>query len=269
MRVGVVRTDLGDGVYFADLVSNIQRPQASSAPGQARTIRRPTDTELEAILNDFALLSLRATDVAATVDTSVKDTLLIRQGATHNFITITVTAGAATPKTTIRDDLNAAFVANGMDLVASVVGTNQIQIDTVAPNSGPGAYIEIDTNVLSTLNDQIGYAAGGVIAAGLSVAALQAAVYPTPTTIDVSGATLTGLSTFANLTLAQRIALGTPLAEAIAPELVETGDALRSFAIGAIAEARAATFQPQGLPAGIGVAVVENDGVTALTYMGQ
>ena len=50
--------------------------------------------------------------------------------------------------------------------------------------------------------------------------------------------------------------------------MTETGDALRSFAIGAIAEARAATFQPYGLPAGVGVAVVENDGVTPLTYQG-
>jgi hypothetical protein len=180
-----------------------------------------------------------------------------------------VTSGAVTAKTTIRDDLNAAFTANGLDLTASIAGTNQIQIDSAVPNSGPSAYVEVDTVANgSTLNNAIGYAVGGVTEVGLTVAALQAAAYPSPTTIDVSGATLIGLSTFANLTLAQRIALGTPLADAIAPHIVETGDALRSFALGSIAEARAATFQPHGLPAGIGVAVVENDGVTPLTYMG-
>jgi hypothetical protein len=77
MRVGIVRTDLGDGIYFADLRTKAQGLQASLSPSpfQAMTVRRPTDAELEAILNDFALLSLRATDVAVNVDTSVNDTL--------------------------------------------------------------------------------------------------------------------------------------------------------------------------------------------------
>ena len=270
MRVGVVRTDLGNGIYFADLVSNIQRPQASSAPGQARTVRRPTDQELEDVLFDHAVLSLRATDVAATVDTSVNDTLRIRQVASGAFLVIVVTSGAGTAKTVIAADLNAAFVAAGLDLVANIVGTNQIQIDSVASdNSGPEAYVEIDTvGNGSTLNTAIGYAAGGVIETGLTVAALQAAVYPGATTIDVSTATITALSTFADLSAALQAALVLAIADLVAPQLVETGNALLSFAQGSIATARAATFQPHGYPAGVGVAVVENDGVTPLTYAG-
>lgn len=266
MRVGIVRTDLGNGIYFADLVSNVQRPQASSAPGQARTIRRPTDVELTDVLNEHAVLSLRGSDTNANVDTSVNDTLRIRQAG--NYIVIAVTSGAATPKTTIRDDLNAAFLANGLDFIASVVGTNQIQIDSVAPNSGPSAVLDIDTiGNGSTLNTPLGFA-DGFTATGLTVAALQAATYPAPTTIDVSAATIVALSTFASLTTAQQTALVTAIADAIAPQIIETGDALRSFAIGAIAEARSATFQPHTLPAGVGVAVVENDGVTPMTYQG-
>jgi len=266
MRVGVVRTDLGNGIYFADLRSDVQRPQTSSAPGQARTVRRPTDAELTDALNAYALLSLRGTDTNANVDTSVNDTLRIGQGGV--YVAIAVTSGAATPKTTILADLNAAFTANNLNFVASIVGTNQIQIDTVVPNSGPGAVLDIDTIANgSTLNTPLGFA-DGFTATGLTVAALQVAAYPTPTTIDVSQATLGALSTWTNLTVAQKFDLWTAIADAIAPELVETGDALRSFAIGAIAKARAATFQPTGLPAGIGVAVVENDGVTPLTYQG-
>jgi hypothetical protein len=228
-------------------------------------------------LNQWAILSARATDVAATVDTSVNDTLRIRQAATDAWTTITVTSGAGTAKTTIRDDLNAVFQAPlaPLPFVASIVGTNQIQIDTVATdNSGPSARLEIDTNVASTLNNAIGYAAGGLILTGLTVAALEAAVYPGGTVVDVSAATINALSTFADLTTVQQALIRdgdneNGIADVVAPRLVETGEVLRSFAYGVIGTLGLATFQPggarAGLPAGAVGSILEDDGVTAFS----
>ncbi len=270
MRVGIVRTDLGNGIYFADLRSNVQRPVASSAPGQAMTIRRPTDVELGGVLGEYAILSLLATNTSASVDTSSNDTLRIRQSTSASFVVIAVTSGASTAKTVIVDDLNAAFVANSFDLVASIAGTNQIQIDSTSTNMGPGSYVGIDTVANgSTLSTAVGYSSSGVTAAGLTVSALQTAVYPTSSTIDVSSATISALSTFSDMDTTSLAALVEAIADAVAPHIVETGPAMLSFAHGSISKARAAAFQPHGYPAGIGVAVVENDGTTALTYMGQ
>jgi hypothetical protein len=274
MRIGFTRTDIGP-LYIDDIENRSQRNFSSEPRGQSRYFARAASADLEAALDQWAILSARATDVAATVDTSVNDTLRIRQNATDAWTTITVTSGAGTAKTTIRDDLNAVFQAPlaPLPFIASIVGTNQIQIDTVATdNSGPSARLEIDTNVASTLNNAIGYAAGGVILTGLTVAALEAAIYPGGTVVDVSAATINALSTFADLTAAQQALIRdgdneNGIADVAAPRLVETGLVLRSFAYGVISQLRSATFQPGGtrigLPAGAVGSILEDDGVTA------
>jgi hypothetical protein len=275
MRIGFTRTDIGP-LYIDDIENKSQRNFSSEPRGQSRYYARATAAQLQVALDNWAILSARATDVAATVDTSVKDTLRIRELATDAWTTITVTSGAATAKTTIRDDLNAVFQAPGAPLpfIARISGTNQIQINTVAPNSGPSARLEIDSNVVSTLNDQIGYAAGGVILTGLTVAALEAAIYPGGTVVDVSAATINGLSTFADLTAAQQALIRdgdseNGIADIAAPRLVETGLVLRSFAYGVIGTLGLATFRPGGarigLPAGAVGSILEDDGVTAFT----
>jgi formaldehyde-activating enzyme involved in methanogenesis len=220
-------------------------------------------------------LAATGTDTNAAVDTQTgpNTDLLIRALPGASFTTISVTSGLAVPKTTIRDDLNTAFALNGLPFSASVVGTNQLRITSTV--AGPAAYLEIDTNVLSTLNDVVGYAAGGVVLAGSSYAALlaavQAAVYPAPTTIDVSAATIVGSDPgFALLSAPDQAALAAAVADLVAPQLVETGLVELSFVQGILSELIDPTFQPggarAGLPAGVAAAVVENDGVTPYTY---
>jgi len=276
MRIGFVRTDI-QKLYVDDIENTSQRNFSSEPRGQSRYFRKATSTELQAVLDQYALLSVRGTDTNANVDTSVNDTLRIRQGASDAYTVIAVTSGAATPKTTIRDDLNAVFQSptNPLPFIASVVGTNQLQIDTVAPNAGPDARLQIDTvGNGSTLNTPLGYAAGGVILTGLSVTALEAAIYPTPTTIDVSSATINALSTFSLLTTAQQDlirdgASENGIADVAAPRLVETGMVLLSFAYGVISKLRSSAFQPGGtrvgLPAGVAAHVTQDDGVTTFT----
>jgi hypothetical protein len=211
-------------------------------------------------------------DTNATVDTSANDTLRIRRFPGEAYTVIAVTAGVGTAKTVIRDDLNTAFLSNNIPFLASIVGTNQLQIATIAPNVGAGATLDLDTFANgSTLNTPAGFT-DGVTQTNPSLATMigvfQAAVYPTATTIDVSAATITTTGTAPGLSPANQALFAAAMADMVAPELVETPTALLSFAQGSIAAARAATFQPHGYPAGVGVAVVENDGVTPLTYEG-
>jgi hypothetical protein len=199
------------------------------------------------------------------VDTSANDTLRIRVNGA--YVDIAVTSGAATPKTTILADLNAAFLTNGYPFVASIVGTNQIQIDTTI--AGQNALLDIDTFANgSTLNTPLGLTDGATLTP-LTLTALRTAVYPTTTTIDVSSATVTALSTFANLTTTQQADLVDGIADVIAPSLIETGPALLSFAYGNLSKLRDTTFQPGGsrigLTAGPAVAVLADDGVTPFT----
>jgi hypothetical protein len=101
------------------------------------------------------------TDTAASVNTTVNKTLLIRDTATHAYSSITVTSGAATAKTTIVTDLTAGFLSAGLALTAVIAGTNQIKITTTA------GYIDIDTVAHgSNLNTAVGFPAGNTIVNG-------------------------------------------------------------------------------------------------------
>jgi hypothetical protein len=232
-----------------------------------------TAADLLVPLNKWAILSILSSDNNANVNTVGANVLKIKSSAAASYTSITVTAGAVTAKTVIRDDLNARFAlaSDPMPFTARIVAaTNKIQIDTVAPNSGPSAYLQLDNAVGgSTLNALIGLP-NGVTMTGLPVATLIAAVYPTPVTVDVTSATLNALSSFSLLTTAQQGLLldgddENGIADIVAPRLVETGPVLLSFVFGNISKLRNAAFQPGGdrigLPAGVAVHVVADSGV--------
>jgi len=267
MRAGFVnRTDLPKGLYISDVENTSQRCFSSEPRGQSRYLSRPTDSELLAVLETVAPVTIRGSNTAATVDTTVANgtKLNIRNSASGSYIQVTVTSNAALPKTTIRDELNAEFIAEGLGLTARISGTNQITIDTTA--KGPTAYVAISATTPSTaaLHTVLGLAAAAT--PGLSLAAWRTAVYPTLTTINVSSATILALSTFALLPAASQTALVAAIQDIIAPEFIETGLVLLSFAYGILGKAADPTFQPGGdrigLTAGPALAILEDDGVT-------
>lgn len=274
MRIGIVRTDLGRGVYLADLASHNQYPYANGSPGEARTLRRPTDAEWDAALGAYPIpVLVVGTDTAATVDTTSNDTLRIRANPGDAFTVIAVTAGGTTAKTTIESDLNTAFGSNNLPFLASIVGTNQLQIESTI--TGPTAYLEIDTVANgSTLSTAVGFAAGGVVLQGASLASLRAAVEAvvySGTTFDVSEANIISADAgFAELSAGDQTALATAIADIVAPQFVESGDVLLSFASGVLSVLRDANYRPDGdrvgLPVGEAVYATENDGSTAFTY---
>lgn len=280
MRVGIVRTDISR-VYLADLENTSQRNFSSEPPGQSRYISRPTDAQLTAALVAGGTnLSILGTVAGATkVTNGPSNVLRVKTSAAASFSVITITSSAALANATVITDLNAAFLAAGLPLVARL-GNSGTPLQVLIENttSGPSAYLEIDTTANgSTLNTALGFAAGGVILNGLTPATLRTAVYPTGTTINVASATITALSsspavanaTIANLTTVQQAAIVLAIQDAVAPKIIETGRALLSFDRGIIAKLRSSAFQPggtrSGLPAGVAAAVVANDGSTVFS----
>ncbi len=270
MRVAAVRSDISK-IYLSDVESRTQRNFSSEPPGQSLYLQKPSSETLLSVLNAKAILSVIGTDTNANVNTSSNSAFRIKTSP-GSFTVLSVTAGVSVSKETIVADLNTGFLNNGLNVVASITGTNQIRLDTVAPNSGPTAVLRIDTAANgSTLNALIAaaWAASPPNLSGLSVSALSTALYPTATTVDVSDATLDALSTFTSMSTASKADFYAALRDVVAPYLVETGLVLLSFAYGSLSKMRSSSFQPGGarvgLPAGVGVAVVEDDGVTPFT----
>lgn len=268
MRAGFVnRTDLPKGLYVDDIEDTSRRNFSSQPKGQSRLLRRPTDAEVQAVLTATAFVSARATNTSATVDTSTNDTLRIKTSASAAFTAIEVTSSGTAAKTVIAADLNAAFIANGLSLLATVAGTNQIQIETT---TGTAAVIIDSDGNGSTLSTAVGFTAGGVTVAALTVAALRTGVYPTATTINVASATLLALAgNFANLAAGKQTAYTSAVQDLIAPSFTETSLVLLSFVNGTLGKAAASTFQPGGarigLTAGPAIACVADDGSTPYT----
>lgn len=271
MRVAIVRSDI-QKVYLDDIESRSQRCFSSEPAGQSRYFHKPTDAELQAVLDAYAPLTIRGTNTAATVDTTVPNgtKLNIKSSASAAYTQVTVTSSATLPKTQIVAELNAAFSSAGLGLVARISGTNQVTIDTTA--KGQHAYIAVSASSPSAadLHTVLGITAAATTP--LTVAALKTAVYPTSVTVNVAPATINALSTFSLLETAQQTALDNAIADLVAPSLVETGPVLLSFVYGKLSKLRSADFVPGGpvastiarigLPAGVAAAVVENDGST-------
>lgn len=270
MRVAAVRTDIGK-VYLSDIENRSQRNFSSEPAGQSRYLSKPTDAALLAVLTTYGLLTRLGSDTAGTVDTTVANgtKLNIRVGTSGAYTQVTVTSSATLTKAQVAADLNSAFVSASLPLVARVTAATKIAIDTTSGSSS--AHIDISASSPSTgaLHTVLGLATGATT--GLTVAALKTAVYPTSVTVDVSTGTIAALSTFANLSPTAQAALVTAVADLVAPQLVETGPVLLSFAYGVMSKLRSASFQPGGarvgLPAGVGVAIVANDGSTPYTLL--
>lgn len=272
MRIGIVRDDLPKGIYIDDIENTSQRNFSSQQKGQSRYLKKPTDAEITAFLTEDAVVpvSTTGTDTAATVDTSSNDTLRIRRGASDAYVVVTVTSGATTAKTVIANDLNLAFLNQGLPFVASVGASNELIIKSKAPNTGPSGRLQIDTVANgSTLSTAVGFNVAGVIVSGVTTAAFKAVVYPTSTNIDVGTASLTALFSTSELEVPELEILIEQTQDFIAPRFVETGMVLRSFSSGVISQLSSPDFQPGGdrgnLTAGTAAAVLADDGVTIFT----
>jgi len=177
MRVAIVRSDISK-VYLDDVENTSQRCFSSEPVGQSRYFHQTTDAELLAVLNAYAFLTDLGSVGAATFATNgvaTDNKLNVKTSAAAAFTQVAVTIGAAVPIATIVSDLNAGFAAAGLGLTARADATNHVAIDTTA--KGPAAYFQISaaSPTAGTLQTILGLGLGPL--SGLTVAALNSAVY--------------------------------------------------------------------------------------------
>ncbi len=263
MRIGIVRTDIAR-IYLSDIENASQRDFSSQPKGQSRYLEYPTDAQLTAVLNKYALATLLGTNTSTFNTTGSNATKLnIRTTSSASYVQVTVRSGAAVTAAQIVSDLNLAFKNAGIAALARVAGTS-VAIDTTL--GGPGVNLDLDASTPSTATLQTVLGLSTSPVAGVTLSALKAAIYPTATTVNVASATILALGGLTNLSAAQQTALVGAVQDLVAPRLVETGPAIRSFAYGILSKMASSSFQPGGarskLPAGIACVVLADDGST-------
>ncbi len=277
MRVGIVRSDMGAGVYVADISSRNQYPYASAAHGQSRTFRKPVDSELLSVIKANPLpVAVTGLNTSTAIDTRLATGLSIRASKSASFTTIPVSPTGAALKTDISAQLNSGFASAGLPLSASVVAPNELRIQSV--NKGPGAYVEVNSQGSAGFSGSLAFVAGLVAgpaaapAAGVLLAALKSAVYTGSifnvgaTAVTAAGVTVnTGASANFGLLGSGSSQFVEKVAELVAPKLFETGDVLLSFSKGNMADLRSPKYVLHGVT-GAALYATQDDGGTPFSY---
>lgn len=279
MRIGIVRSDMGAGVYVADISSRNQYPYASAVRGQARTVRKPVDSELLSVIKANPLpVAVTGLNTSTAVDTRLATGLSVRAVKGSAFTTIPVSPTGALLKTDISAQLNAGFATAGLPLTASVVSPNELRIQSVA--KGPGAYVEVNSQGSAGYSGSLafvtGLVAGPAAAPSTSalLAALKTALYTGAifnvgaTAVTAAGVTVnTGASSNFGLLGSGSSQFVDKVANLVAPKLYETGDVLLSFAKGDLADLRKTTYVLHGVT-GAAIYATQDDGSTPFSYPG-
>jgi len=277
MRIGVIRGDLPGPIFLADLETVSQRDPAIEPPGQTYYVSRPTTAELETVLASTvgAGATTQGSNISATFPLTIgagTQTLKIRASAAAAYTVVLVPLAAYNTLADLVAGVNTVLVGTGFVARAGVAtGTFAIESTTYGVNS----YLQVDSTIGgSTFNTPAGFLAGGVVRTMPAAASYITACNPIGA-LDVSTATMNGVGVGTNSTALAFIpalrGTQTALAQAIAPRIVETEVALRSFQVGNIAGFKSANFCPDSrrlppLPSGPAIAVVQDDGVTAFAY---
>jgi hypothetical protein len=185
-------------------------------------------------------------------------TVLIPQAAYSTLATLAAAIDSVTRPYGVAGRVNAA--GNGIALESLTYGVNSyLQNDTVVGGS--------------VANTDLGLA-NGAIRTMPAAATFITALNPIDGTLDVSVATINGVGSSTNSTALALIpssrGVQEALADAIAPQLVETPSVLDSFLVGQISELLNANFNPDtrrvpALTSGAAVSVIQDDGVSVFT----
>lgn len=275
MRAGIIRSDLGKGVYISDIDSRSQYPYASVVGGQSRTLRRPADSEILDLVKANPLpVAITGLNTSTAVDSRLATGLSVKASAGGTYSTIPIGPTAAAQKTYIAAQLNSGFASAGLPLSASVVGVNQIRITT--SRTGEDAYVAIQGSGgnSGSLNFVLGMAAGAFAgpAQATLAAALLASVY-TGQRFDVGSGAISAAGYTVNTGAPVNYGLlgsgfadfKETVADLVAPELVAGGDVLLSVAQGVMSKLRDPNFYYDGVT-GAALYVTGDDGTTPFTY---
>lgn len=263
MRIAIVRTDI-QKIYLSDIENSSQRDFSSEPKGQSRYFVHPTDAQLTAVLNQYALATLVGSNTQNFDTTGSNGTKLnVRTTAAGAYKQVTVRSGLAVTAAQIVADLNVGFRDQGVAALARVAGT-AVAIDTTA--GGPNVSLQISASLPSTATLQTVLGLSTTAVPGVTLSALKAAVYPTATTANVAQATILALGSLNDMSTAAKAAVVAAVQESVAPRLVETSLVLRSFSYGVIASLKSPGFRPGGSRSGLAAKaaayVLADDGST-------
>ena len=275
MRVGIIRADLPGPVLLADLEPVSRRNFTTEPPGQEVYIARPSTTEVEAVLSDSsvgagAVAQGSALTFNITITGSSNDELKVRTSAAPTaYTTVAIAAATYTNITDLAAAVNTALLGTG---ITAREGTTANTLALEGP-AGVDSYVGIDSEAGgSTALPDLGLGTAAIVREMPSATTIITGLNPVGGTLDVAVATINALGSGTSSTAFAFIpsTRGTheALADAIAPQFLETTVALESYLVGDIAGLRSASFNPdprQGLTAGAAIQVVQDDGASAMT----
>lgn len=266
MRVAVIRGDLPGPVFLADLEPTSQLDVPVEPVGQTRYVARPTPTSVGAALSAYAPATLTGTGniTLAAVINGGNQTLRVKTSAAASFTAYTVATGSYSTVAALAAAVTTALAGSGVEAIVSPTNAARLVLRSTA--KGAGSYVAYDTTANgSTFNTPAGLAAGGANFTVPTAAAVITALNPVGGPVDVSAATIR-TNVGSGLTDTQVAGI----ADAIAPQFVETDVAIKSFQVGNLAKLRSSSYNPDpnrmpALTPGAAVVVLADDGSTTFT----
>jgi hypothetical protein len=205
-----------------------------------------------------------------TITGSSNDDLKVRTASGDAYTTVTIAAGAYANITTLAAAVNAALVGTG---ITAREGTTDDTLALEGP-AGVDSYVGIDSEAGgSTALPDLGLGTAAIVREMPSATTIITGCNPVGGTLNVSVTKINTLGSGTSSTAFAFIpsARGTheALADAIAPQFIETKVVEDSFLVGYVAGLRSSSYNPdprQGLTAGAAIQVVQDDGSSAMTW---
>jgi hypothetical protein len=275
MRLGVIRADLPGPVLLSALETVSQYNPSTEPRGQEVYISRPTVAEVEAVLAHAtygAGAVLNGGDISGSfplVIDGTNDDLRIKTSSSAAFTVVLLPQASYANLTALITALNLALNPVGVLARENVAG-NGVALESMT--RGVASYIQNDTIANGSVANTPLSLANGATRNMPAASAFITATLPVGGPLDVSAATINGVgaTTNANALTLIPASRGTQeaLADAVAPQLIETPTVIDSFLVGQIAALLNAEFNPDprrkpALVDGPAIEVVQDDGVTA------
>ncbi len=280
MRAGVIRGDLQGPIFLADLEPVTDRNVPTEGPGQVRYLSRPTVAEVEDALAGIGPGSgagavLNGSNISGALPITINgtnDDLKVRTSASASYTTVLIAQAVYASLTTLVAAVNVALSGTGITARLNVAGNGvALESDTKGVNS----YIQNDTSGGgSVANTPLGLANLGAARTMPSAATFITALNPVGGALNVSTTAMNAVGAGTNANALSLIPLSAgvheALADAIAPQFVETPVVEDSMRSGSLSALLSASFNPDprrkpALVNGAAIAVVQDDGSTAYT----
>lgn len=275
MRIGVIRGDLSGPIHIRDLETVSQFNPTTEPRGQELYLSRPTTAEVEAALANSvtgAGAVIEGSDIAGSFPITINgtnDDLKVRTSAAAAFTTVLVAQTSYANIGALVTAVNVALAGTGITARQGTGSGTRLALES--NTKGVTSYLEIDTSGNgSVFNTPAGFTAGARTMA--TAAAIITATNPVGGALNVATATINAVGTGTNTNALGLIPSSrgtvTAVADAIAPRITETSQAVDSWISGMIYQYRSASYNPdprRGLANGAAIAIVQDDGSTAFS----